>query len=238
MLRIPLFVALLGLTLAACDSADPLVETPIRARVAANIAADPAVRDPSTGVARATGRYTLYSLRDSSIVLNYDNPVRTDSASTRWDIGFRGTSIIVNGGTSGPGQGAAVITTGEAGLFDSFTSVPDSLTFRIDGAAASACPGRNTPGGPVPGVPLAICGGSDNGWYNYNQPQNLITPLPGRTIFVRTADGQGYAKVQIQSYYRGAPAVPVTSGAGADQDRTYTFRYVVNPAGRSFSTLQ
>lgn len=235
MLRIPLFVALLGLTLAACDSADPLVETPIRARVAANIDADPAVRDPNTGVARATGRYTLYSLRDSSVVLNYNNPVRTDSASTRWDIGFRGTSIIVNGGNSGPGQGAAVVA---LGTFESFASVADSVALRVDGAATSTCPGRNTQTGPVPGVPLAICGGSDNGWYNYNQQQNLVTPLAGRTILVRTADGRGFAKVQFQSYYRGAPAVPVTSGAGADQDRTYTFRYVLNPAGRSFSTLQ
>ncbi len=236
MFRIPVLVALLGLPLAACDSADPLVETPIEARVASDIVADPATRDPNTGATRATGRFTLYSLRDSSVVLNYDNPVRTDSATTRWDIGFRGTTIIVNGGTSGPGQGAATVA---VGLFDEFTSVPDSVALRVDGAAASACPGSNTPNGPVPGAPRAICTGSNNGWYNYNQPQNLISPIPGRTILVRTADGQGYAKVQIQSYYRGAPAAPITVGGPTDTpDRTYTFRYVVNPAGRSFTTLQ
>lgn len=126
-----------------------------------------------------------------------------------------------------------------SGLFDDFAAVPDSVALRVDGAAASTCPGVNTPGGPVPGTPRAICTGSNNGWYNYNQPQNLITPIPGRTILVRTADGQGYAKVQIQSYYLGAPAVPVTAGGPGDtQDRTYTFRYVINPAGRSFSAIQ
>ena len=234
MSRILALVAVFGLTLAACDSADPLVETPIRARVASNIVADPAVRNPTTGMVRATGRYTLYSLRDSSVVLNYDNPVRTDSATTKWDIGFNGPLIIVNGGTSGPGQGAAVVA---RGTFESFTSVADSVVLRTDGAAASTCPAGAGQSGPVPGAPLAICGFSDNGWYNYNRTQNLVTPLPGRTILVRTADGQGYAKVQILSYYRDAPAVPVTSGTPNDTpDRTYTFRYVLNPAGRTFST--
>ena len=30
-----------------------------------------------------------------------------DSTGTAWDLGFRGTTIIVNGGTSGPGAGTA-----------------------------------------------------------------------------------------------------------------------------------
>ncbi len=233
--RFLVLVAALGLTLSACDSADP-VATPLPARTASDVVADPATRDPNTGATIATGRYTLYSLRDNRVVLSYDNPVRTDSATTSWDLGFRGTSIIVNGGTSGPGQGAATVA---VGLFDAFTAVPDSVTLRVDGAAASVCPGTNTPGGMVPGTPRAICTGSNNGWYNYNQPQNLIAPIPGRTILVRTADGRGYAKVQIQSYYLGAPATPVTLGGPGDTpDRRYTFRYVVNPAGRDFTAVQ
>lgn len=221
------------LTLSACDSNDDAVLTPIEAQVATNVVADPATRDPMTGAVSATNRYTLYSLRENRVVLSYDNPVRTDSATTKWDLGFRGTSIIVNGGTSGPGEGAALIATG---LFDEFDSVPESTVLRVDGDAASSCPGINTPAGPVPGRPLAICSGSDNGWYNYNQGQNLISPIPGRTILVRTADGQGYAKVQIQNYYRDAPVTPITTGGPGDTpDRTYTFRYVLNPNGRTFS---
>lgn len=234
--RILVLAAAFGLTLSACDSAVDPVATPLPARTAADVAADPAVRNPNTGATTATGRYTLYSLRENRIVLSSDNAVRTDSATTSWDLGFRGTTIIVNGGMSGPGQGAAAVV---VGLFDSFTSAPDSVALRVDGAATSVCPGVQTPSGPAPGALRAICTGSDNGWYNYNQPQNLISPLPGRTILVRTADGRGFAKVQIQSYYLGAPAVPVTSGTASDTpDRRYTFRYVVNPAGRDFSAVQ
>ncbi len=232
--RFLVLVAALGLTLSACDSTggpDTLPEREVK--TASNVVADPATRDNNTGVVTSTGRYTLYSLRDNRVVLNYDNPNRADSATTKWDLGFRGTSIIFNSGTSGPGQAAAFVATG---LFDSFTSVPDTTTLRVDGNAADACPGVQTPNGPVPGAPRAICTGSGNGWYTYNQGQNLITPIPGRTILVRTADGRGYAKVKIDSYYKDAPSNPVTTGGPGDTpDRNYTFRYVLNPSGRSFA---
>ncbi|WPP50089.1 HmuY family protein [Catalinimonas niigatensis] len=35
-----------------------------------------------------------------------------DSASTEWDIAFRRTSVIINGVSSGPGQGAAQVVDG------------------------------------------------------------------------------------------------------------------------------
>ena len=239
MFRSLVLLATAGLALAACDSTDPVVDpVNLDVRTAADVAADPAPRDRTTGqvTGAATGRYTFYSLRENRVVLNYDNPNRADSASTAWDLAVRGTTILINGGTSGPGAAAAVVVVGS---FDEITGVPPTTTFRTDGAAESTCPGANTPNGPVPGTPRAICTGSDNGWYNYNQPQNLVSPLSGRTILVRTADGQGYAKVQIQSYYRGAPAAPVTApGSGNSEERFYTFKYVFNPAGTSFIPVQ
>ena len=49
--------------------------------------------------------------------------------------------------------------------------------------------------------------------------------MPGRVLVVRTADGR-YAKVSIQSYYKGAPASPTQ----ASESGYYTFRYVFQPA--------
>lgn len=73
-------------------------------------------------------------------------------------------------------------------------------------------------------------------WYNYaGPPTHLITPVPGRTLVVRTPGGQ-YAKVRILSYYRGAPAEP---DAFEDEERYYTFEYVVQPDGsRSFEGVE
>lgn len=73
-------------------------------------------------------------------------------------------------------------------------------------------------------------------WYNYaGEPTHLITPVPGRTLVVRTPGGQ-YAKVRIVSYYRGAPAEP---DGTEDEARYYTFEYVVQPDGsRSFEDVE
>jgi hypothetical protein len=65
-------------------------------------------------------------------------------------------------------------------------------------------------------------------WYDYNLDGNhTITPKVGGVILVKTADNK-YAKVQIMSYYQGAPAVPVGTQHAA---RYYTFRYVYQGNG-------
>ena len=135
----------------------------------------------------------------------------TDS-ETAWDIAFRGTSIAINGGTvtgtadepERKGNAGVAI---ENGTFTDITSA-GGLTFTQDSDGAYAIPA-----------------GSDNGWYNYNPATFIITPIPGRILVIRTHDGK-YAKVEILSYYRDAPADP---DAFADESRVYTFKYVYNP---------
>lgn len=206
MTRLFRFTALLGLigVLAACDNADPIdVPDPIVADVVEDLPADPIVGfDPTTGQPVGTGRFTFYSLREGEVV--------EDSASTAWDLAFRGTTILVNGGTSGPGEGAALVVTG---TFEDVTEAP------ADGYATDGAEGN------------AIPTGSGNGWYNYNPQLNLVTPIPGRVLIIKTADGR-YAKVRIVSYYEGAPETPDPT---TDEARYYTFEYVLQPdGGRSF----
>lgn len=203
-LSVGLVVALLGLT--ACDSAgDDQTPEPIAATTVVDLAADPIVGiDSTTGMPVGTGRFTFYSLRDNAIVPN------SDSATADWDIALRATTILINGGTSGPGNGAAQVWTG---AFEDLTEAPAD-GYAVDSEAGNA-------------IPI----GSGNGWYNYNPPLNLITPIPGRVIVVRTADGR-YAKIRINSYYRGAPAAP---DATVHEARYYTFDYVFQEDGtRSF----
>lgn len=146
-----------------------------------------------------SAKYTFYSFATNAVVPN------ADSATTKWDLGFRGTTIIVNGGASGPGQGGALVQTG---LFADLTTAPET-GYGVDARTA-----------------LAIPTGSGNGWYNYNSSTNIVSPIAGKVLLVRTATGK-YAKVEIVSYYQGAPAAPTATSAS----RYYTFRRVYQPDG-------
>lgn len=214
MFRSLVLVAAAALVFSACDSTvDPGPQVDLSVRTAANVFAPITAAPPGPPVP-PSGPFALYSLRTNARIAN------ADSATTRWDLGFRGTDIIVNSGTSGPGQGQAVVL---SSTFTDVASVPAGTAFRTDGT--DTCPAGQ--------VPRAICGGSGNGWYTYTgRETNLILPTAGRTILVRTADGQGYAKVQVRSYYQNAPATPV---AGTDAARYFTFDFVLNPSGTSFT---
>ncbi len=218
---------LVGFVLAGCDSSDPDVSEPLEATLVTDVPADPALGvDPNTGRPTTTGRYTFYSLRENRIVLRSDEANRADSISADWDIGFQSTNLIFNGGSSGMGQGAAVIV---EDAFENVTVAPAGDTFRVDGQAG--CPSVFG----QPGPKRAVCPGSGNGWYHYDAETNVISPIPGRTIVVRTADGR-YAKLRILSYYEGNP-VPEAIDPARDVSRYYSFEYVFQKDGsRDLST--
>ena len=148
----------------------------------------------------SAGHYTFFNLRTNAIVN------LSDSATANWDIAFFGSMILINGGTSGPGNGAgAVIGQG----FDDVTSAPADSSFKSDNGNA-----------------LAIPAGSDNGWYHYDAVNHLIVPISGRTIVVKTADGK-FGKIEILSYYKDAPVNPTA----ADISRYYKFRFAFQSDG-------
>lgn len=223
---IPLLLLTSSLLFTACDTTSSDVEDELFVLRASDVEADPGTRDPQTGQLSSNNTFTLYSLADNEIVLSSnetDPAVRAaDSASTAWDIGFKGTTIIFNGGTSGPGQASAQIL--EA-AFGAVTEAPTSGY--IQDGQNSECPGVVTPAGTFPGAPYAICTGDENGWYDYQASANLITPIAGRTIVMTTATG-AYAKLRILSYYKGAPSSPDPL---SDEARFYTFEYVLQDDG-------
>lgn len=204
-----LTACVLGLLLVvgACDDSNPAaLGDPVELATFSveNLPADPPTQVGADGRPQGTGQYTFFSLRDDELVLAHDAEDRADSNSTDWDIAFQATNIIVNGGVSGPGEGAAYVA--EA----AFEEVQEVETSRLQADTES--------------------GRALGGWYNYNASTHVITPVPGRTLVVRTADGEGYAKLRIQSYYDGAPADPASSEADA---RYYTFDYVVRTDGET-----
>lgn len=159
--------------------------------------------DRTTGAVIEVRPWTYYSLRTNEALAN------SDSNSTAWDIAIKGTTIRINNGISGPGEGLATVL---EDAFENILEAPDDAEMESDNSTSD----------------YAIATGSGNGWYNYNSSTNVISPIPGRTIVVKLGDGTGYAKIRILSYYRGAPAEP---DGFTDEARVYTFDYVVNTDG-------
>lgn len=199
--------ALTGILFASCDKDDVPAPVTVQTKSVNNLPADTIVGISSMGQPYGSGKYTLYSLETNAVIAN------TDSATAKWDIGFRGTTIIINGGNSGPGTGGAFVYTG---TFADLKTIPTDSTFRVDNAPTS----------------YAIKTGSGNGWYNYNGATQLITPIPGRILVVRTATGK-YAKIEIQNYYKGGvtPDATASDNVKLTTQRYYTFRYTYQSDG-------
>ena len=143
---------------------------------------------------------------------DFESGLQTESDS-EWDVAFRGTSIIVNGGTS-LGSADEPERTGDAGVY-----IFDGTMAEMTAVETSLIIQDSADG-------YAITSGSGNGWYTYaGAPTYLISPTPGKILVFRTRDGK-YAKMEILSYYLGAPENP---DAISDPSRYYTFNYVYQP---------
>ncbi|MEP7321900.1 MAG: HmuY family protein [Saprospiraceae bacterium] len=165
------------------------------AKTITNLAADPGTGvNPQNGQPVGTiERFTLFNFSSGVIVSN------TDSASNKWDIGFKGTTIIFNSGTSGPGNAGVIL---KDGVLDDITTAP-TTGYLTDNASGYA-------------IPV----GSGKGWYTYDGGAMVIRPTAGKILLIRTADNK-YVKMEIISYYKDAPASPTFMIPA----RYFTFRY-------------
>ena len=179
----------------SCGEDNPIL-LPIKAIIITDLHA-PTTSNPGEP---PSGNYVKFSFKEQK-------PVEGDN----WDIAFRATDILINGGAyignnepprTGIAAGYVAI-----GTYNSITSVDETL-LNQDSQIGRAIPN-----------------GSDNGWYNYNPQNYLITPIAGRTLVFKTHDGR-FAKMEIQSYYKDSPENP---NAFTDQSATYTFNYTYQP---------
>lgn len=196
---------ILGIVLSAvffvsCDKNDTVVVNTVTSSTVNSLPADTII-GLANGQPYGAGKFTFFSLTNNKVVAS------TDSNSVNWDIAFRGTTILTNGGTSGPGGGGAFVYTG---TFDALTSIPADSSFKVDNAPTA----------------YAITTGSNKGWYVYDYVNNLITPIPGRVLVIRTATGK-YAKVEILNYYKNGitPAATASDTEKTNNQRYYTFRF-------------
>jgi len=199
--RSAVYLILFFSAMVACkkeDTPEPLA--PI-SKTINNLAADPGTGiDPQNGQPiGTTNKFTLFSFATGTTVPN------SDSATNKWDLGFKGTTIIANSGISGPGNAGIILTTG---ILEDIAEAPES-GYVSDNSTS-----------------LAIPAGSGKGWYTYDGQAMVIRPTAGKILLVRTAEGK-YAKMEIISYYKDAPANPTFMIPA----RYFTFRYFYQSDG-------
>jgi len=123
-----------------------------------------------------------------------DTSVVADSNSTKWDIAFKATSVIMNSGISGPDEDSAQIATTD---FSSVTTAP-ALDWKSDEIAT--------------GKAIA-------GWYSYDMNTHIISAAPDKTYLVKLSSGR-YVKMLFDSYYKDG----LTTNASRYYSFTYYFQ--------------
>ena len=153
--------------------------------------------NPSDSV--LTGKYEKFSFSEGDTV-SHDN----------WDVAFRGTTIIVNGGDSyninqpeRKGNAAVYIATG---LMLDIRTVD---LYKLE---------QDNTSGPAIVDDLGISGA---GWASYDMSTHIISPIAGRILVFRTHDNK-YAKMEIIYFYDNLNPQP----SEGDYGGFYTFNYV------------
>ncbi len=194
------FVLASVLVFSACKKNEETPQPTINSQKIENLSAPSDVIDRNTGQVTEVKPFVKFSIAEGKEVTG-DN----------WDIAFKGTTIIINGGSTTQDN---VIRTGVAsayihtGIFEELTELNNDNWTQDNNIA------------------YAIPKGSGKGWYNYNAQKNIISPIAGKIIALKTADNK-YAKIEVLSYYKDAPASPTATSVSA----YYTFRYVFQSNG-------
>lgn len=200
----------LSIALVACSKEEETIVLPVSVstRTVNDLAADTVIGLGADGRPQSAGTTTYFSLVDNKVIAS------ADAASTKWDIAFSSTKILVNSGTSGPGLGGAFVF---KGLFDDLKTISTDSSFATDNASVASY-----------AIPL----GSGKAWYTYDGLTTLVSPIAGRVLVIRTANGK-YAKIEILNYYKGGVTLASTASVNDKlfKQRYYTFRYAYQPNG-------
>lgn len=169
-----LFIFAAGMTACSDNSTgvDPAEESNVEVRTVEELHA-PADRENPDSMP-----FVYFSLISGETV----SAEQAEANPESWDIGIRGTEIIVNSGASGSGEAGAIML--------------DIPFEQVDMAPSS---GYETDTEDEYAI---------NGWYTYTgggSPAHAVIAKEDMTIVLRTADGQHYAKMQIMSYYKNNP---------------------------------
>ena len=195
--KVFLSVLTIAITFMGCTKDSPDPETIITATITELDAQASVTPNPPPAPPTITGNYTKFSFSAGSVVDGDD-----------WDVAFRSTHIIVNGGvvsdTSQPNR------TGDAavyiidGTMEEITLVNESLLMQDEEISSAIINDYGIGPNGGPGV-----------WCTYSN--QIVTPNAGKILVFRTHDNK-YVKVEILNFYDAAMS-NIYGGF-------YTFNYV------------
>ena len=184
----------------SCDtSPSPTTPDPVITATITELDAQASVTmNPPPAPPTITGDYTKFSFSEGSVV-DGDN----------WDVAFRSTSIIVNGGVASdtlqPTRSGNASVYMIDGIMGDIITVDTSLLLQ-DAITSTAI--------------IDDFGQMQMGWCVYDNSTNLISPIAGKILVFRTHDNK-YAKIEILNFYDAAMS-NIYGGF-------YTFNYVYQP---------
>mgnify|MGYP001147158924 FL=1 len=181
--KLVLSIFTLAIVFTACKKESPApIDTVITATITElDAQAATFIPNPPPAPPTITGDYTKFSFAEGTVVEGDD-----------WDVAFRSTSIIFNGGVAS--NSSQPNRTGNAavyiidGTMESISSVDESLLLQ-DGATSTAI--------------IDDMGIQQMGWCVYDFTTNMISPIAGKILVVRTHDNK-YAKIEILNFYDAA----------------------------------
>ena len=151
----------------------------------------------------ATGDFVRFSFSSGGVVTNEN-----------WDVAFRGTTLIVNGGKKANIDQPA--RTGNAAVYIDIGSMSE-----INNVDTSRLLQDNSLGSAIlNNIMIDDLGVSGQGWASYNFITHLFSPRAGRILVFRTHDYK-YAKMEIIYFY---DSLNPDTGNG-DIGGYYTFNY-------------
>ena len=157
------YITLLSLIISSCSKDDEVQLLDIVSESFENLYAP-----QNGGVNPRTGQFTPISGEFTKF--NFSTGQITTS-ETDWDVAFRGTDIIVNGGES-LGTIDEPSRTGNAAVYIASGTMLSVVEVDLQSLSQDSTSG------------YAIASGGGNGWYTYQGPPvNIISPTPGKMTF-------------------------------------------------------
>lgn len=180
----------------SCTSAMDQLLRPVEKEAAADVIVLSEAGGVKTVYVDASAGGSQESAKNPRVYLNLETVTRvavTDRSavtSTEWDLAIKRPVLFTNGGHGGSGQGGAVFLAGKE--IETVTSADaDGKAFGGEVFVDAEC---NPQVDPTNAVKTSF-----DGWYDYDQASNGLSPKPG-TWIVKGATGKLY-KLAIDSYY-------------------------------------
>jgi hypothetical protein len=151
---------------------------------------DPGQNETGTLTVDASGGWAWVAFADGeATAVSVDHA----AASADWDVAFRVTSVMLNGGAAGPGSVSGHCVCQNAGASDADVI---AMTAASELADFEAVTSADIPASDEAWLTEELQA-SLSSWYSYDPMTHVVSPAPSNVYAVRTASGTSFAKLHV-----------------------------------------